>query len=491
MFLSILFPFADSRYFLDGKVSLLGRPLWPSVSPDIDFVRSFGSIRKRKLGGMHGWIGEGAVCEANRALRFLHSPRFSNAAARVVIPISVAFRRFYFDGLAVGKLEVGLTTADVPALNRKQTGDLINHCLNLSVTIPPLSPKAVVAEQAGQATTTVLGQAGGPLARFYAACSISHPPPVRLDNWWVAAGTPLLFLVHKYTERINIPYFGKRANGGLTNSELTYYEMPYRGRNLRMWVLGLSPVAAYRNVREIKICLLRLHAEHEVMRLVLQNIATNKIDIQPRTTASNMLQRYLNEATRRISRLGSQADGLATGDISELARESEDLMNPGERDALLESLKNIDVRRTIFSKVQEYVNTGIQIQNQFYGNTNYTQEVSMEQNKYKITGGSQGAVGDGAVNYGNIYNDWKQGGGDLQTLAQQLDTLRAELGKQANQASDYKAIAAVAEAAEAAKKDEGSTVFEHLKTAGSWAYGVALKVGVPVAVEALKKSLGL
>ncbi|HWS87996.1 MAG TPA: hypothetical protein VN282_13585 [Pyrinomonadaceae bacterium] len=474
-------------------MSLLGRPLWPSVSPDIDFVRSFGSIRKRKLGGMRGWIGEGALCEANRALRFLRPPKFRDAASGVEIPITVAFRRFYFDGLAVGKLEVGLTTLDVPPLNRRQTGDFINHCLNLPVTIPPLSPKAVVAEQAGEAVTTVLGRAGGPLARFYAACSISHPPPVKLDNWSVAAGTPLLFVVHKHTERINVPYFGKRLpGGGLTNCELTYHEMPYGGRTLRMWVLALSPSAAYRNVREIKICLLRLHAEHEVMRLVLQNIATNKINASPRTPASNMLQRYLNEATRRISRLGSQADSLATGDISELARESEDLMNPGERDALLDSLKNIDVRRTIFSKVQDYVNTGIQIQNQFYGSTTYTQEINetMEQNKYKIIGGSHGAVGDQAVNYGNIYNDWKQGGGDLQTLAQQLDTLRAELGKQANQASDYKAVAAVAEAAEAAKKEEGPTVFEHLKSAGQWAYDIALKVGVPVAVEALKKALG-
>ncbi|HYY97489.1 MAG TPA: hypothetical protein VE642_02810 [Pyrinomonadaceae bacterium] len=479
MFLSILLPFADSRFFLPGKVNLLGRPLWPSASPDIDFVRSFGSIRKRKLGGLSGWIGEGAICEANRALRFSRLNRFRDTESGIEIPISLSFRRFYFDGQAVGKFEVGLATPDLPKLNRKQTGDLIKHFLELPVLIPALSPKAVAPELAGPPAQTVLAAAGSTLARFYAACSISHPPPVTLEPWWVKSGTPLLFLVYKEEEKVNLPYFGKQVpQDEFEDSSLSYYEVPFRGRDLRMWAVRLSPFARYRNIRELKICLLRLHAEHEAMRIILENIATNKIDVQAGADASQTLQRYLNEATRRISRLGSQADRLSAGDLSELARESEDLMNPGERDALLDTLNNLNVRRNIFAKVKEYLNEGV-----------YIKELYMD-SKYKITGGTQGAVGDNAVNYGNIYSQWKQEGGDLSALATELATLRAELGKKASQASDYEAAASIAKAEDAAKKDEGSTVFEHLRNAGKWAYEVALSVGVPAAVEALKKALG-
>lgn len=483
MLLSIQFPFADSRAFLDGKVTLLGRPTWPSVSPDADFVRSFGSIRRRRLGGLPGWVGESAICEANRALRFSKFPRFTDSTSGLNVPLSLAFRRFYFDGVAVGKFEVGLTTdnKDTQTFTRKQTSEFIKHCLNLPVIVPAISGKAVSSETTEQITSTVLGQAGKPLARFYAASSISHPPPIKLENWWVLPGTPLLFLVHKASERIHIPYFGKTIpHSENLECELSYCEVPFAGRNLRMWVIGLTPYANYTDVRALRICLLRLHAEHESMRLILQNIATNRIDITPRTNASNTLQRYLNEATKKISRLSSEADQLSEGDLAELARESEDIMNPGARDALLIALKNLDVRKNIFYKVVDYVTTQINIE-----------ELNMDTgSKYNISGGQIGAVGDHASSSNNVFNQWNQSGGDLKQLAKDLATLRAELGKQATQPDQFEAAAAVAKAEAAAEKGDGPTVFEHLKKAGSWALGIATSIGIPVAIEALKKAIG-
>ena len=43
----------------------------------------------------------------------------------------------------------------------------------------------------------------------------------------------------------------------------------------------------------------------------------------------------------------------------------------------------------------------------------------------------------------------------------------------------------------AAKAKDASQVEKHLKSTGKWALDVALTVGVPVAVSALKKALGL
>lgn len=481
MFLSIQFPLADSRAFLGEDIRLLGRPTWPSVAPDKDFVRSFGTIRKRKLGGLPGWIGENALCEAGRALRFTEIKNFEDSESTRNVRIALAFRRFYFDGLAVGKFEVGLTTdarytAD---LDRRETSGFLKHCLDLPVVIPALSNKAVSNELASAPVSTVLAQAGKPLGRFYAACTIEHPPPIELKDWWVLPGAPLLFLIHRSSERIHIPFFGRSVpHSDNLECDLSYCEVPYAGINLRMWVMSLNRYTNYRDVRELRICLLRLHAEHEVMRLVLQNLIRNKIEVLPRSNQSNTLQFYLNSATRRVSKLSSQADDLSEGYLAELARESADLMNPGERDTLLASLKNINVRKNIFDKVADYARTEI-----------YTKELYMD-SKYKITGGQQGSVGDNAEASNNTFNQWNEAGGDLVGLAKELATLRAELGRQAKEPEHFESAASIAKAEAAAEKGDGPTVFGHLKNAGKWALDVAKSIGVPVAIEALKKAVG-
>jgi len=489
MLLSIQFPFADSRSFLEEKVKLLGRPTWPAVSPDDDFVRSFGSIKDRPLGGLAGWVGEGALCEATRALRFSKIANFKATESGRNIPLRLVFRRFYFDGLAVGKFEVGLITKikDTRRLRTKEIYGLINHCLNLPVVIPALSDKAVLARTAGQEISTRLAQVGKPLARFYAGSSIAHPPPIELQEWWVRSGAPLIFLVHNFSERIHIPFLGKSIPySEKLKADLFYCEVPYQGRVLRMWVMGLTPETNYQVARALRICLLRLHAEHEALRLVLQNLATGKIDVTPRSNESSTLQLYLKEATKRISRGEATADRLSKENLAEIARESEDMVNPGDRDALLALLKQMDVRKNIFQKVEKYVKNEIYAQEVIMGDKNE----SYEGPKYNIEGGQQGAVGDSSQASNNTFNQENQFGGELKELAKELTKLREELGKQAKEPEQFEAAAAVAKAKNAAAKGEVSTAFEHLKEAGKWALDVAKSIGIPVAIEALKKAIG-
>lgn len=461
----------------------------------IDFVRSFGIIRKRRLGGLRGWMGESALCEAGRALRFSKIKNFKDAEAGIRIPLELAFRRFYFDGLAVGKFEVGLTTDNEALidLTRKQTKDLIEYFLKLPVDIPPLSPKAVTADVSAEAVSTELARAGPSLARFYAACTISHPPQVNLEDWWVLAGSPLIFLVHRSSERVRIPFLGKIVpSSGYLGCDLSYYEVPYQGKDtsIRMWVIGLAEQTNYRDVRALKICLLRLHAEFHALRLIGRNIASGRIDVAPFTNESNVLQTYLNGATRRISRLSSQAEHLSETDVAELARESEDMMNPGERDELITFLRNLGIRKNIFYKVERELKYEIHAREVYMGNTS----------KFSNVNSTIGVQGDDA-NVGNVtqvsqsggqlYANWSQSGGNLGALAQDLAKLKAELGAQAKDAEHFEAAAAIAKAEDAANKNDGAGVFGYLKNAGKWALETATKIGTTVAVEALKKALGM
>ena len=80
---------------------------------------------------------------------------------------------------------------------------------------------------------------------------------------------------------------------------------------------------------------------------------------------------------------------------------------------------------------------------------------------------------------------------DLPTLAQQLATLRSEMKKEATEPEHDIEIGAVAAAEAAAKKGDEKSALDHLQNAGKWAVEMGLKVGVPVAVDAIKRSAGL
>ena len=53
------------------------------------------------------------------------------------------------------------------------------------------------------------------------------------------------------------------------------------------------------------------------------------------------------------------------------------------------------------------------------------------------------------------------------------------------------AIGNVAQAEKAARRHEPGPVVEHLRAAGKWAAGIAEKIGVGVAVVAIKAAIGV
>ncbi len=110
-----------------------------------------------------------------------------------------------------------------------------------------------------------------------------------------------------------------------------------------------------------------------------------------------------------------------------------------------------------------------------------------------ITGGSVDAqsiaAGQNARAVTNIAN--QDLGLDLPELAKELEQLRMALRKEATDREHDAAVVAVGDAAEAAKQGNGSEVLDHLKKAGKWALDVATKIGVSIASDALKKSLGM
>ena len=95
---------------------------------------------------------------------------------------------------------------------------------------------------------------------------------------------------------------------------------------------------------------------------------------------------------------------------------------------------------------------------------------------------------------GNTFQQIYQGAADdldLPQMARELAELRGTLQREASNVEQYRALAAVSEAEEAAETGDGPTALKRLKAAGQWTLDVATKIGIPVAQKAIQSAIGL
>jgi hypothetical protein len=111
---------------------------------------------------------------------------------------------------------------------------------------------------------------------------------------------------------------------------------------------------------------------------------------------------------------------------------------------------------------------------------------------YSASGGAT-VVGQGAGVGGGIQSTYHQSQQslDLNALVKDLEHLRRKLKTQSSAPEHDIAIGQVAMAEEAARKGDEAGALSALKSAGIWVLGVAEKIGVNVASQALRVSLGL
>jgi hypothetical protein len=356
MLVTLQFPLADSREFVAFDTGKLVRPVWPIPLADHDFIRSFGMVRSRWNGGVTGWIGESQVCDAHNALRFRDLARLALPGFAPSEPLRIAFRRFYSDGLALAKFEVGIALPELaPGIQIQRQA--FNRLLDQQVEVP---------NPPGPPESTKLLQAGRFLARLYLASSTAadHPKTVSLPSWLVQPGNPILILEYRGSKNLKIPYPGKNVSlAQYKGIPISHHVIPRPGLNLRLWAintLGLDKD----ETRVLRIALLRLHAEKQVIRQILTNLASKRIDIAPRGGESQALQDYLNEATRKILRLHGrslQEESLAAAEgqpeeaAVALAFQAEETITAGEREEIRQALSRLQVRKNILDKVGRYV----------------------------------------------------------------------------------------------------------------------------------------
>lgn len=474
MLITLQVPLADMRGFLmdSGKLNM---PTWPIPCPDREFVRHFGCIRNRKRGGIEGWIGEDTICEAENAFNFTGNLSFVNTENAKVHKLRCAFRRLYFDGLAVGKYEIGISTGQKKhgiMYSKDDIKQLFNHIINLQVRTSLSDGK-----------THKLIDIGKPISNLYLH-STSKNGFAGSQNWWVTDGRPLLFWDCGKTEIKDFPYHKKQLCLDNDGFILTHSLMPVLGTNVPVWILHCQDYCFKSIIRELRISLMRLHSEHECLRIVLKSIMNGNLKVTPRSQLSDKLQYYFNTVTSRISRLESLTSKLYNSQVVELARKSIDLVYPGQRDSLLEMLERFDIRKNIIRNIMDYCKdwTGPQI--------TIKEEIQMGGDRY-INNGQAGAIGPNAhvhdVKFIQTWGDMKDEI-DLGLLKQELSTLRAQLKQTASKPDHDIDIGCVAAAEAMAEKGNGNKVLEILSTAGKWVLDTAINIGTSLAAKVIKEA---
>jgi hypothetical protein len=139
--------------------------------------------------------------------------------------------------------------------------------------------------------------------------------------------------------------------------ELYFDRFSFSGGVIPLWALGIKSHdrANLERARTLRLYLLRLHAEHVCLGLILRLLLARKIVVAERSPESNDLQRYLTRATERIRKQESRSTEKFDAEVAEIARESMSLMNPGDDEALLAALAEFAPRPAVIDDVMDYV----------------------------------------------------------------------------------------------------------------------------------------
>lgn len=358
MLISIHFPLADSRHFVEGETRRLPLPGWPWPE-DGEFVRSFGAVRTRPYGGLvYPNFDEYKLCTASSIMRFEHS---LNQSAKIIdqrLAFRCAFRNLHSDGNASTRIDVGFATNRIIAA---ESGP------DLSILLEKLLSLPVSIQIIPEATKCALAHAASPLAVAYLTSSTRNRDNFVPPTWWIQAGQPTVIVQYKHHEIPTLPRYARYIRNlyayvGLTVAHAWY---PWQGRRFRVWFMGYQKHTNYDKARALRVHLARLHAEKECLRLVLKNIAVGRINPPPRSATSDALTEYLNKATRMISRSEREADlegldhKLFPQEIVKSIFSTEICASPGELEALQtqldQQLRKLDIRGNIRRKSVDWV----------------------------------------------------------------------------------------------------------------------------------------
>lgn len=458
---TIYIPVADLRMGFADRSSMIGLPRWPAPTQGFEnFQRNFGKITTRPLGGIRGWVGENQICQVSNSIAIYPTDEHAWKQARA----QIAFKRFFYDGDGAGYFSIGVRRS--PDLLR------LNEIFIASRHWPDKVP---------------LRSAGKVIAGLYARGSERGN---QTSTRAVFGGTPIVTMSPSLAETISSSDFlqsESKMSAFACDDQPIRVVRPSAGR-MPLYVMRDSDER--QEARFLRVALARLYVELHFLERAVELISSSTLRSRIDDDGKLWLGTRLNECISRLTgRNSPQFVGMA-GRYEEIVEQFSTLHRPGRIDDLLNGLKQIGARPGLARGVIEIVHRAFAVDPiptyksyaQNFGGAHVT--------TYNINGGNFGAVGDNASARNFSQQSASVTGADSAQLANELSGLLEEMRGQAKSTNEFRELAAVSAAYDKAKSGNVQAALDALKTTGQWSLGVAEKLGVGLAVAAIKAHLG-
>ena len=309
VFVVVQFPIADGRRFVDAPQTYLPRPSWkaPQAGLVSEYVWGFGRLEYRTAEVDPAWSDEASYVSAASALRLpeLVQRQVKLASGATPATVSCRFRRLFHDGVCVARVEVGFQVRPSDtATGPLDAGAVAGYLLALPCTVPQIR-RATRKHQ--------LAFSGPRLAARYR--DASTPRAVRGTPALVAAGNPVVLVDNTDDAHVSLPDGLVDASAATSGRiKLGFCLTRFAGAGIPTWYLGpnAGATAAPDMARKLRICLLRLHAEEEVLDRIVSWVDGGGLSYAAESDAAERLDAYIDRATQLLERK-SPLPGVGNG----------------------------------------------------------------------------------------------------------------------------------------------------------------------------------
>jgi hypothetical protein len=348
-------PICDARGFDPNGSTRLHVPDWELPTAGVEFVRCFGAMHRRLSGGHEHLPGEAFYCDASRAVRLDRLERQWIGRDPQQFKPFCAFRRLFTAGPTVARFELGISTAtrshetELTDTTGAQMMRMVLDLLDLPVRVVGFGSDPV---------NVPLCRVGPPLARLFASASAPTSAVGGDETPLVVAGEPFELVEYDASEVAELPGAARPVDPAAVNgAKLAFLWLEYRHRPYGVWFLSRSSLPADQ-ARRLRLGLLRLHAEHQVLKSTLSLVARGKLCHAPGSAEGDALDRYLNDATRLLRRRAG--DGIPQEALRDVMLAYEQVVDPHEQEVLFQRLEG--VRRQVRLKVKGYAQRSTDLQ---------------------------------------------------------------------------------------------------------------------------------
>jgi len=338
MHIVLQIPIVDLREATADARSKLSNPSWPKPKMNKKpFIRHFGHVEPRSHGGIDEWGAEDYFCNAKLALQYtdLHKQVFK-INDQCNITIRNTFKRFFSDGHFMNKVELGLKDNSLEQANNKKIniGDinltaLLKHYASLPVTI--------------NGKKTRLFKSGTQFTSLYYKSSTRHEELKKDLSSFVQDGEICMLAIIPGNEKFTLPQEARLVNRFESPDkkeplDLYGYTLHLEGYYIKVWLVLVSQQAtvpetpSYALLRNLRINLMRIHAEKETIKGILNAVRLKQLDLSDEKVNSKALTDYLKNTGETLFKKSRY--NITQDTMLDFALRSEDIAAPGSFSSL-------------------------------------------------------------------------------------------------------------------------------------------------------------